>query len=103
MVGRFEQGCGASAPKEGFLLGDSIEAGPMRVLLLSGDYRTARLIDQLLHATWRDIHLVTHATWDAAAAEALLDHPGCCVLLDAAPTSESEDPMILLEYVRMSA
>jgi diguanylate cyclase (GGDEF)-like protein len=75
----------------------------MRVLLLSGDYRTARLIDQVLHATWRDIHLITHPTWDAAAAEALLDHPGCCVLLDAAPGPEVEDPMILLEYVRMSA
>src|SRR5436305_1092216 len=101
MVGRFEQGCGASAPKGAFLLGDSVEAGPVRVLLLSGDYRTARLVDQVLHATWSDVHLLTHATWDAAAAEALLDHPGCCVLLDAAPSHE--DPMILLEYVRMSA
>jgi diguanylate cyclase (GGDEF)-like protein len=92
-------------PKEGILLGNCAEAGPVRVLLLSGDYRTARLIDQVLHATWTDVHLVTHATWDAAAAEALLDHPGCCVLLDAAPASAAteEDPMILLEYVRMSA
>jgi diguanylate cyclase (GGDEF)-like protein len=92
-------------PKGGFLLGDSVEAGPVRVLLLSGDYRTARLIDQVLHATWSDVHLVTHASWDAAAAEALLDHPGCCVLLDAAPVPEAtqEDPMTLLEYVRMSA
>src|SRR5947209_7977049 len=103
MVGRFEQGCGTSAPKETFLLGDSVEAGPVRVLLLSGDYRTARLIDQVLHATWSDVHLLTHATWDAAAAEALLDHPGCCVLLDAARTHDAEDPMTLLEYVRMSA
>jgi diguanylate cyclase (GGDEF)-like protein len=85
------------------LLGDSIEAGPVRVLLLSGDYGTARLIDQVLHATWRDTHVITHATWDAAAAEALLDHPGCCVLLDATPSPEAEDPMTLLEYVRMSA
>ncbi|HJS95791.1 MAG TPA: EAL domain-containing protein [Solirubrobacteraceae bacterium] len=77
----------------------------MRVLLLSCDYGTARQIDELLHATWSDVHLVTHATWDSAAAEALLDHPGCCVLLDAAPAAEAaqEDPMILLEYVRMSA
>jgi diguanylate cyclase (GGDEF)-like protein len=96
MVGRFEQGCGA-------LWGDSVHAGPVRVLLLSSDYRTARLIREVLHATWADVHLVTHATWDAAAAEALLDHPGCCVLLDAAPSDEGDDPMILLEYVRMSA
>jgi diguanylate cyclase (GGDEF)-like protein len=75
----------------------------MRVLLLSGDYRTARHIDELLQATWAHVHLVTHATWDAAAAEALLDHPGCCVLLDAAPGHAEEDPMTLLEYVRMSA
>ena len=79
----------------------------MRVLLLSGDYRTARHIYELLHATWSDAHLVTHPTWDAAAAESLLDHPGCCVLLDAAPGPETktsrEDPMALLEYVRMSA
>jgi diguanylate cyclase (GGDEF)-like protein len=89
------------------LLGDCVHAGPMRVLLLSSDYRTARLIDELLHATWSEVHLVTHATWDSAAAEALLDHPGCCVLLDAvvhAPeTDAADDPMSLLEYVRMSA
>ena len=85
------------------MLGDSVEAGPVRVLLLSGDYRTARLIDQVLRATWSDVYLLTHATWDAAAAEALLDHPGCCVLLEAAPTHGAEDPMTLLEYVRMSA
>ncbi|HET6864669.1 MAG TPA: EAL domain-containing protein [Solirubrobacteraceae bacterium] len=77
----------------------------MRVLLLSSDYATARLIDKLLRATWTQAHLVTHATWDAAAAEALLDHPGCCVLLDAAPAHHEpeEDPLTLLEYVRMSA
>ena len=89
------------------MLGDSVHAGPMRVLLLSADFRTARLIDELLRATWSDVHLVTHATWDSAAAEALLDHPGCCVLLDAVgPTPEpgaGDDPMTLLEYVRMSA
>ncbi len=97
--------------------GESAHAGPIRVLLLSGDYRTARLIDELLHATWSEVHLVTHATWDAAAAEALLDHPGCCVLLDAAPAApehaapdhpdadhpDADDPMSLLQYVRMSA
>src|SRR5690242_20181900 len=103
MVGRFEQGCGAIAPKGHTSVGEFAHAGPMRVLLLSGDYPTARQIDDLLHATWSDVHLVTHLTWDAAAAEALLDHPGCCVLLDAAPGHETndsrEDPMTLLEYV----
>ncbi len=106
MVGRFEQGWAASARKGGFLPGDCAQAGPVRVLLLSSDYRTARLIDELLHATWSDVHLVTHATWDAAAAEALLDHPGCRVILDAASLeidTSGEDPMTLLEYVRMSA
>jgi diguanylate cyclase (GGDEF)-like protein len=79
----------------------------VRVLLLSSDFRTARLIDEVLHATWRDVHLLTHATWDAAAAEALLDHPGCCVLLDTAVSATepdpADDPLSLLEYVRMSA
>jgi diguanylate cyclase (GGDEF)-like protein len=81
-------------------------AGPIRVLLLSSDYRTARLIDELLHANWPRVHFVTHATWDAAAAQAVLDTPGCCVLIDAAPQASDqapEDPMALLEYVRMSA
>jgi diguanylate cyclase (GGDEF)-like protein len=88
------------------LPGDPVHAGPIRVLLLSSEYRTARLIDELLHATWPRAHLVTHATWDAAAAQAVLDHPGCCVLLDAAPVragGDCEDPMALLEYVQMSA
>jgi diguanylate cyclase (GGDEF)-like protein len=87
------------------LLGEYAQPGPVRVLLLSGDYSTARLIDELLHLTWSDVSLVTHATWDAPAAEALLDHPGCCVLLDAAPSQSdgAEDPMSLLDYVRMSA
>ena len=52
------------------------------------------------------MHLVTHATWDASAAEALLDHPGCCVLLEVPPGSQShavEESMSLLDYVRMSA
>jgi diguanylate cyclase (GGDEF)-like protein len=91
------------------LLADSVHAGPIRVLLLSGDYRTARLIEELLHATWGRIQLITHATWDAAAAEALLDHPSCCVLLDATPArtpglpEQADDPIGQLEYVRMSA
>jgi diguanylate cyclase (GGDEF)-like protein len=81
-------------------------AGPIRVLLLSDDHRTARLIDELLHAAWSSVHLVTHATWDAAAAQALLAHPGCCVLLDVTPDAGSppaEQAVELLEYVRMSA
>lgn len=77
----------------------SAQAGPTRVLLLSGDFRIARLIDDALHAAWNDIQLVTYATWDAAAAQALLDHPGCCVLLDLA----GADALTLLDYVRMSA
>jgi len=92
--------------KGGSLLGEFVHAGPIRVLLLSGDYRTARLTDELLHATWSRVHLVTHATWDAPAAEALLDHPGCCVLLDMPAAGESdaaEEALALLDYVRMSA
>jgi diguanylate cyclase (GGDEF)-like protein len=78
---------------------DLAYAGPVRVLLVTGDYRTARLIDEWLHATWSRVHVATHPTWDPAAAEALLDHPGCCVLVDLA----SENGLSLLEYVRMSA
>ncbi len=69
------------------------------MLLVSSDYRTARLIEELLGAGTQRAHLVTYATWDAAAAQAVLDHPGCCVLLDFT----SQDTMALLEYVRMSA
>jgi diguanylate cyclase (GGDEF)-like protein len=90
----------------GSLLGDLVHAGPVRVLLLSGDERTARLIDRLLHATWSRVHLVTHATWDVAAAEALLDHPGCCVLLEVPPAGDgdaAEEAFSRLDYVRMSA
>jgi diguanylate cyclase (GGDEF)-like protein len=86
-------GSGAS-----FLAG-SAHAGPVRVLLVSSDYRTARLIEELLAAGGGRAHLVTYATWDAAAAQAVLDHPGCCVLLDFT----SPDTMTLLEYVHMSA
>jgi diguanylate cyclase (GGDEF)-like protein len=88
------------------LLGDRAHAGPIRVVLVSSDYRTARLIDELLHASWPRAHLVTHATWDAAAAQAVLDNPGCCVLLDAGGQPDhdaSEEPLELIEYVRMSA
>jgi diguanylate cyclase (GGDEF)-like protein len=91
------------------LLADSVYAGPIRVLVLTDDYRTARLIDELLHATWSHVHVVTHPTWDPAAAEALLDHPGCCVLLDLAPENrdhaedDAQNVLTLLEYVRMSA
>jgi diguanylate cyclase (GGDEF)-like protein len=85
---------------------EPIHAGPIRVLLLSDDHRTARLVDELLHAAWNHVHLVTHATWDAAAAQALLAHPGCPVLLEVAPGSggrPAEHALELLEYVRMSA
>ena len=85
---------------------DVLHAGPVRVLLVSSDYCTARQIEGLLRATWRRAHLVTYATWDAAAAQAVLDHPGCCVLLDAPAAADdeaAEDTMMLLEYVRMSA
>ena len=87
------------------MAGDLDHAGPIRVLLLSGDYGTARLIDELLRATWSRVQLVTHASYDAAAAEALLDHPGCCVLIDVSSSNPEyeDDPMTLLEYVRMSA
>jgi diguanylate cyclase (GGDEF)-like protein len=84
---------------EGSLLDGSVHAGPVRVLLVSSDYDTARLIEDLLRAGDQRAHLVTYATWDAAAAQAVLDHPSCCVLLDAS----KEDTMALLEYVRMSA
>jgi diguanylate cyclase (GGDEF)-like protein len=77
-----------------------VHAGPVRVLLVSADYDTARLIEELVRAGDQRAHLATYATWDAAAAQAVLDHPSCCVLLDA--TSEA-DTMALLEYVRMSA
>ncbi len=87
------------------MAGDLDHAGPIRVLLLSGDYGTARLIDELLRATWSRVQLITHASYDAAAAEALLDHPGCCVLIDVSPSNPEyeDDPMTLLGYVRMSA
>jgi diguanylate cyclase (GGDEF)-like protein len=85
---------------------EPIHAGPIRVLLLSADQPTARLIDKLLHCAWSGVHLVTHATWDAAAAQALLAHPGCCVLLDVTPDAAgrpADQPVELIEYVRMSA
>jgi diguanylate cyclase (GGDEF)-like protein len=72
----------------------------MRVLLISRDYSVARQVDGLLHLAWSRAHLVTHSEWDAAAAEALLDHPACCVLLDAPGPDED---LYLLEHVRTAA
>ncbi|HTU86438.1 MAG TPA: EAL domain-containing protein [Solirubrobacteraceae bacterium] len=87
------------------MLDDAAHAGPIRVVLVSPDYRTARLIEDLLRGIWSrgprvaGAHLLTYATWDIAAAQAVFDHPTCCVLIDAA----APDAMELLEYVRMSA
>jgi diguanylate cyclase (GGDEF)-like protein len=72
------------------------------VLLVSADFRTARLIDELLHATWSRTQLLAHAEWDAAAAQALVDYPSCCVLLDVAADRQDE-AMDLLAYLRLSA
>jgi len=83
-------------------LGDTAHVGPIRVLLLSRDYATARLIDEQLHAIWSRVHVATHPEWDAAAAQALVDYPTCCVLLDVAPDGQV-DALNLLEYVRLSA
>jgi diguanylate cyclase (GGDEF)-like protein len=80
---------------------DAVHLGPVRVVLVSPDYDTARLIEGLLRASWNRAHLGTYATWDAAAAQAVLDNPGCCVLLDV--DVESNPTTVLLEYVRMSA
>jgi diguanylate cyclase (GGDEF)-like protein len=84
------------------LLGDSVHAGPIRVLLVSADFATARRIDELLHATWPRVQVLAHAEWDAAAAQALVDFPSCCVLLDV-PTDAQEEMLDLLAYVRLSA
>jgi diguanylate cyclase (GGDEF)-like protein len=100
-MGTFDQGCRAVAREEASLLADFAGSGPIRVLLISPDYTAARQIDGLLHMAWTRAHLVTHAEWDSAAAEALLDHPACCVLLDVAP--RDEDPLTLLEHVRTAA
>ena len=81
---------------------DSVHAGPVRVLLLSTDFHTARLIDELLRANWSRVQLLAHADWDAAAAQALVDHPSCVVLLDV-PAGGSDAALDLLEYVRLSA
>lgn len=77
-------------------------AGPLRVLLLSGDSRTAGLIGDLLRASWSGVHLAVHAGWGAASAEGLLDDPGCCVLLDVVPGGDG-DRLALLEDVRAAA
>jgi diguanylate cyclase (GGDEF)-like protein len=84
------------------LLTDSTQAGPIRVVLLSSDYSAARLIERLLDTGDAGTHLVTHPEWDAAAAEALLDHPGCCVLLDTA-AARHDDLLTLLDRVRTAA
>ena len=81
---------------------DSVHAGPVRVLLLTADFHTARLIDELLRANWSRVQLLAHAEWDAAAAQALVDHPSCCVLLDV-PAGENDATLDLVEYVRLSA
>jgi diguanylate cyclase (GGDEF)-like protein len=79
-----------------------VHAGPIRVLLVSADFATARRIDELLHATWTRIQVLAHAEWDSAAAQALVDFPSCCVLLDV-QTDAQEETMDLLAYVRLSA
>jgi diguanylate cyclase (GGDEF)-like protein len=84
------------------LQGDSVHAGPVRVLLVSADFATARRIDELLHATWGRVQVLAHAEWDAAAAQALVDFPSCCVLLDV-PADAHEQAIDLLEYVGLSA
>ncbi|MBV9337727.1 MAG: EAL domain-containing protein [Solirubrobacterales bacterium] len=84
----------------------AVHAGPIRVLLLSADEGTERLVEEVLHASGSHVHLVTHATWDRASAEALLGDPDCCVLLELdpdTPRDDREDALTLLEYVRMSA
>ena len=84
---------------------ESVQPGPVRVVLLSANERTARLVEELLHASWGHVDLAAHATWDATSAEALLSDPGCCVLLelDPGPPDDGEDALTLVEYVRMSA
>ena len=89
------------------MLAKSAQAAPTRVLLLSGDLRTARLIEDQLHAAWGAVELVTHPTWDAAAAQALLGQLSC-VLLDLASanapaSANANNALTLLEDVRMSA
>jgi diguanylate cyclase (GGDEF)-like protein len=84
------------------LQGDSVDGGPVRVLLLSADFETARLIDNVLHSTWSRTQLLAHAEWDAAAAQAVVDHPSCCVLLDVSAAAR-EEALELLAYVRLSA
>jgi diguanylate cyclase (GGDEF)-like protein len=79
-----------------------VHAGPVRVLLVSADVGTAQLIDDLLHRTWSRAQLLTHPEWDAAAAQALVDYPSCCVLLEVAD-GDHEETLGLLAYVRLSA
>jgi len=88
--------------KDLHLQGNSLHAGPVRVLLLSADFETARLIDEMVQTTWPRAQLLVHAEWDAAAAQAVVDYPSCCMLLDV-PADQQEEMMDLLAYVRLSA
>jgi diguanylate cyclase (GGDEF)-like protein len=82
--------------------GNSVHASPIRVLLVSADFATARRTNELLRATWARVQVLAHAEWDAAAAQALVDFPSCCVLLDVRADAQHET-MDLLAYVRLSA
>ena len=79
-----------------------MHSGPIRVLLISADLATARRIDELLHVTWSRAQLLAYAEWDAAAAQAVVDYPSCCVLLDV-PAGAQDEARDLLAYVRLSA
>ena len=78
-----------------------MHTGPLRVLLLSADFRTAQLIDELLHANWSRVQLLTHPEWDAAAAQAssTIRRAACC----STSRRTGSAAMDLLEYVRLSA
>ena len=79
-----------------------MHAGPIRVLLVSADVATVKRVDELLHAIWGRRQLLAHPEWDAAAAQALVDYPSCCVLLDVRADARKE-ALDLLAYVRLSA
>lgn len=75
---------------------------PIRTVLLSADYSAVRLIEVLLNTAETGIQLVTRPAWDAATAEALLNHPRCCALLDAT-SGEDDDAVALVERVAAAA
>lgn len=77
-----------------------MHGGAIRVLLLSPDYHAERLIDELLRAASSRVQLLAQPEWDAAAAQALLDHPAFCVLLDL--ERDDGEPLALLEHVQRS-